>query len=84
MLKVWKNYGKKRKKVLSRNRCQTALRLQLENTNLYVPPICMSVFIFPLAFTNPGVGVEKEIDTKWQVVSTSIKTEEDFNNVMGS
>lgn len=63
---------------------RTALWLQLENTNLYVPPICMSVFIFPLAFTNPGVGVEKEIDTKWQVVSTSIKTEEDFNNVMGS
>lgn len=70
--------------MLSRNRCRTASWLQLENTNFYVPPICMSVFIFPLAFTNPGVGVEKEIDTKWQVVSTSIKTEEDFNNVMGS
>lgn len=33
---------------------RTASWLILEDMNSYGPPICMIVFIFPVAFTNPG------------------------------
>lgn len=82
--KVWKNYGKKWEKVLSRNRQKNCPTARAENTDLYVPPICMIVFIFPIAFSNTGVRLEKQTDTKLQVVSTSIKPKKDFNNVMCS
>lgn len=59
MMKAQKNYGQKWKRCCLETGARTASRLQPENLNLYVAPMCTTGFIFPIAFTNPGVIVEK-------------------------
>lgn len=59
MLKVGKTLVENGERCSLKTGKRTASWLILENMNLYGPPICMIVFIFPVALTNAGAGVGK-------------------------